>query len=165
MEDKGVLLDTSFFIRMLDANDPLHDNALGYFRVFLEQGFTAKVSTIAIAEYCTKGDIKDLPLREVLVLPFNYDHAIRAGAFMSAIYAEKQARGAKIAPRAIVPNDTKMFAQADVDPRISYYATSDTECRKVFNLLAARKSGLSFEIVDINIPYTQYFGLLPFETE
>lgn len=32
MENNCVLLDTSFFIRLLNAEDPLHDNAMGYFR-------------------------------------------------------------------------------------------------------------------------------------
>lgn len=37
-EHNGVLLDTSFFIRLLNANDPLHNNAMGFFKYFLEQG-------------------------------------------------------------------------------------------------------------------------------
>ena len=35
MKDK-VLLDTSFFIRLLNDEDPLHENALGYFKYFLQ---------------------------------------------------------------------------------------------------------------------------------
>lgn len=34
---------------------------------------------------------------------------------IAEVYAEKKKRGATIAPRAVVPNDTKMFAQADVN--------------------------------------------------
>lgn len=34
MEQNCVLLDTSFFIRLLNENDPLHHNALGYFDIF-----------------------------------------------------------------------------------------------------------------------------------
>ena len=50
MEQDCVLLDTSFFIRLLNEEDPLHNNALGYFRYFLEHDFMIKISTIAIAE-------------------------------------------------------------------------------------------------------------------
>lgn len=39
MEQNCVLLDTSFFIRLLNEEDPLHHNALGYFRYFLEHDF------------------------------------------------------------------------------------------------------------------------------
>lgn len=32
----GVILDTSFFIRLLSAEDKLHSNAVGYFKFFGE---------------------------------------------------------------------------------------------------------------------------------
>ena len=115
MEQNSVLLDTSFFIRLLNEEDPLHNNALGYFRYFLEHDFVIKISTIAIAEYCVKGEVSELPLKNMLIVPFNFDHAQRSGKMIAEVYAEKKRRGATIAPRAVVPNDTKMFAQADVD--------------------------------------------------
>ena len=49
MEQNCVLLDTSFFIRLLNEEDPLHEKAFGYFRYFLEHDFVIKISTIAIA--------------------------------------------------------------------------------------------------------------------
>lgn len=163
MEHGGVLLDTSFFIRLLNIHDSLHDNALGYFRYFLEEGYVLKVSTIAIAEYCTRGNISELPLRDVLVLPFNYDHAVKAGKMMAEVYREKARRGAQITPRAVIPNDTKMFAQAEIDPEINCYATSDRECLKVFDILNGAVGGkLSFRMIDITIPYHQQFGLIDF---
>lgn len=63
MEQDCVLLDTSFFIRLLNEEDPLHENAFGYFRYFLEHDFVIKISTIAIAEYCVRGDVSELPLK------------------------------------------------------------------------------------------------------
>ena len=49
---KGVLLDTSFFLRFLNENDPLFKNADGYFRYFLEKDYSLTTSTITVAEYC-----------------------------------------------------------------------------------------------------------------
>ena len=49
MEQNCVLLDTSFFIRLLNRVDPLHENAIGYYRYFLEHDFVIKISTIC---YC-----------------------------------------------------------------------------------------------------------------
>lgn len=135
MEQDCVLLDTSFFIRLLNEEDPLHNNALGYFRYFLEHDFVIKISTIAIAEYCVRGDVSELPLKNMLIVPFNFDHAQRAGKMIAEVYAEKKRRGATIAPRAIVPNDTKMFAQADVEPDINFYGTADVECKKVYDMI------------------------------
>ncbi len=48
----SVLLDTSFFIRLLNDEDALHKNAKDYFKSFLESDIILKVSTISIAEYC-----------------------------------------------------------------------------------------------------------------
>ena len=155
MEQNCVLLDTSFFIRLLNEEDPLHENALGYFRYFLEHDFVIKISTIAIAEYCVRGDVSELP--------FNFDHAQRAGKMIAEVYAEKKKRGATIAPRAVVPNDTKMFAQADVEPDINFYGTADVECKKVYDMIKTSEGKLSFEFIDITIPYTTYFGVFDFK--
>ena len=163
MEQNCVLLDTSFFIRLLNEEDPLHENALGYFRYFLEHDFVIKISTIAIAEYCVRGDVSELPLKNMLIVPFNFDHAQRAGKMIAEVYAEKKKRGATIAPRAVVPNDTKMFAQADVEPDINFYGTADVECKKVYDMIKAAEGSLSFRFIDITIPYHQFFGELKFE--
>ncbi len=39
MKYKSVLLDTSFFIRLLNDEDPLHKNAKGYFIRFTTKNF------------------------------------------------------------------------------------------------------------------------------
>ena len=163
MEQNCVLLDTSFFIRLLNEEDSLHQNALGYFRYFLEHDFVIKISTIAIAEYCVRGEVSELPLKNMLIVPFNFDHAQRAGKMIAEVYAEKKKRGVTITPRAIVPNDTKMFAQADVEPNINFYATADVECKKVYDMIKASEGTLSFEFINITIPYNKFFGILDFK--
>ena len=55
MENYAVLLDTSFIIRLLSESDELHNNAVTYFKYFLEHGIDMKFSTISIAEYCVIG--------------------------------------------------------------------------------------------------------------
>lgn len=77
----SILLDTSFFVRLLNDEDSLHKNAKGYFRYFLETEIVLKVSTISIAEYCVRGKIDELPLRNIHIIPFNLDHAKRTGEF------------------------------------------------------------------------------------
>lgn len=158
-----MLLDTSFFIRLLNEEDPLHNNALGYFRYFLEHDFVIKISTIAIAEYSVRGDVSELPLKNMLIVPFNFDHAQRAGKMIAEVCAEKKKRGATIAPRAVVPNDTKMFAQADVEPDINFYGTADVECKKVYKMIESAEGKLSFKFIDITIPYNAFFGELDFK--
>lgn len=39
----SVLLDTSFFIRLLNDEDPLHENAKGFFKYFLDNDIIMKI--------------------------------------------------------------------------------------------------------------------------
>lgn len=89
MKDKCILLDTSFFIRFLNEDDPLHENVHGFFQYFLGQGAGLKFSTISIAEYCVKGDIELLPLKNLQILPFNLFHAKKAGEFAREVFTQK----------------------------------------------------------------------------
>lgn len=89
MMHRAVLLDTSFFLRFLNESDPLFKNADGYFRYFLKEGIAMLVSTISIAEYCVGGDVHELPLRNLQIVPFNLDHAKRTGEFASIIFQNK----------------------------------------------------------------------------
>lgn len=157
MTPKAVLLDTSFFLRFLKENDPLFINADKYFRYFIEKDILMMISTISVAEYCVGGNVQELPLKNLQVVPFNFDHAIRAGEFAKIIFANKQ--GLNLKQRNIIPNDTKLFAQADVEPRIEFYLSSDTESIKVFNLLR-QQSQPKFQFLDLHIPYSEAFGVL-----
>ena len=75
MTHKAVLLDTSFFLRFLNDSDPLFKNADGFFRYFLQKEITMMISTISIAEYCVGGDVHELPLRNLQIVPFNLEHS------------------------------------------------------------------------------------------
>ncbi|MCL4483734.1 MAG: hypothetical protein M1445_14180, partial [Bacteroidetes bacterium] len=58
-----------------------------------------------------------------------------------------------------IPNDTKLFAQADTEQAIEFYLSSDTESLKIYNLLK-QKMNPKFQFIDLNIPYNQTFGIL-----
>jgi predicted nucleic acid-binding protein len=65
MKVNGVLLDTSFFIRFLNDDDPLFENALEYYKYFLREEIKMYISTISVAEYCVGGSITELHLRNL----------------------------------------------------------------------------------------------------
>jgi predicted nucleic acid-binding protein len=159
MMHNSVLLDTSFFIRLLNDEDPLHLNAKGYFKYFLENEIILKVSTITIAEYCVKGTLEDLPLKNIQIMPFNLDQAQRTGEFARIIFNESKSIEEKITPRAIIPNDSKLFSQADLDDTITHFVTSDSRSKKTYSILK-RSTQTRFDIMDISIPYHQTFGIL-----
>lgn len=154
---RSVLLDTSFFLRFLNDNNPLFKNADGYFRYFIENDITMMISTISIAEYCVGGDVHELPLKNLQIVPFNLDHSRRTGEFAKIIFKNKGKL--KLQERNIIPNDTKLFAQADIEKSVEFYLSSDRESLKVYKLLQLEIHP-RFQFIDLTIPYHQTFGIL-----
>ncbi|MFN8266562.1 MAG: hypothetical protein U0T31_01015 [Chitinophagales bacterium] len=159
MMHKSVLLDTSFFLRFLNDESPLYKNADNYFRYFIQHEITMMVSTISIAEYCVGGDIHELPLKNLQIVPFNLDHSKRTGEFAKIVFQNKGKL--KLNERNIIPNDTKLFAQADCEKSVEFYLSSDTESLKIYNLLK-ENTNPKFLFIDLNTPYNETFGILDF---
>ncbi len=154
---RSVLLDTSFFLRFLNENDPLFKNADGYFRYFLNEEITMMISTISIAEYCVGGDIQELPLRNLQIVPFNLDHSKRTGEFAKIVFQNKGKL--KLNERNIIPNDTKLFSQADCEKSVEFYLSSDSESLKIYNLLK-EETNPKFQFIDLKISHYETFGIL-----
>lgn len=157
MDDNCVLLDTSFHIRLLNDNDPFHKNVLGFYQYFLEKEIRLKCSTISIAEYCVRGKIEELPLKNLEIIPFNIKHAVKAGEFANTVFAHRNTLN--LPNRLIIPNDNKLFAQAHTEKEITKFATSDVECIKIYELLKQNFS-LDFEVINVTNPYTKELGTL-----
>ena len=115
------------------------------------------VSTISIAEYCVGGDINELPLKNLQIVPFNLDHSKKAGEFAKLIFQNKNKL--QLRERNIIPNDTKLFATADVEKSVEFYLSSDSESHKVYSLLK-KYLNPKFQFIDLNIPFGQTFGVL-----
>ena len=159
MKHSVFLLDRSFFIRLLNDEDPLHENAVGYFRYFLENNIILKISTISIAEYSVFGNLEDLPLKNVQIVPFNLKEAQKTGQFANIIFTENKISEKTLSPRAIIPNDSKLFAQADLDISVTHFVTSDVRSKNTFALLK-KETNPKFNIISIDIPYSETFGIL-----
>ena len=118
------------------------------------------ISTISIAEYCVGGNINELPLKDLQILPLNVLHAQRAGEFAKIVFQNRNKL--KLNERNIIPNDTKLFSQADIENQIGYYISSDIESFKIYNLLK-NETSVKFEFIDFNIKHSESFGLLEFD--
>lgn len=132
----SVLLDTSFFVRLLNKEDRLHIYAKDYYKYFLENDIVMKISTISIAEFCVKDNLENLPLDTLQIIPFNLEHAKTTGLFAKIIFEQKNSSNIEIRPRAIIPNDSKLFAQAHLDKTVQHFITSDAESEKTISLLS-----------------------------
>ena len=138
--------DTSFFIRLMNDRDPLHPNAREYFEFLMKNDHVLTLSTIAIAEYCVRGRIDELPLANLNVIPFESSHAERSGAFAGAAFDA----GIIVSERRIIPNDCNLFAQADIEGA-TLFLTSDERSRNLYKLIKER-FGVKFRFVNIREP-------------
>lgn len=117
------------------------------------------ISTISIAEYCIGGDIHELPLKNLQIVPFNLNHAQRTGEFARIAFQARANRNLLVNDRKIIPNDTKLFAQADCENSVEFYLSSDTESMKVYNTIRDQNKP-KFQFIDLNTPHHQTFGIL-----
>ncbi|MFD1002122.1 hypothetical protein ACFQ21_22545 [Ohtaekwangia kribbensis] len=117
------------------------------------------VSTISVAEYCVGGSTSELPLRNLQVLPFNLNHAQRAGDFAKYIFSQRHSGNIYLNDRKIIPNDTKLFAQADTERNVKYYLSSDLESKKIYDRIKLTQQP-RFTFIDLHIPYSEFFGIL-----
>lgn len=117
------------------------------------------ISTVSIAEYCVGGNVNELPLRNLQIIPFNLNHAKRTGEFARIAFQNKGKL--KLNERNIIPNDTKLFAQADCEKPVAYYLSSDSESFKIYNLLK-QESKPNFIFIDLNTPANETFGTFDF---
>lgn len=118
-----------------------------------------KIPTISIAEYCVGGNINELPLRNMQIIPFNLEHSTRTGEFARIAFLAKRNGNVKLSTRNLIPNDTKLFAQADIEKSITFYLSSDKESQKIYEILKNEVMP-KFQFLDLNIPHNEAFGLL-----
>lgn len=114
------LIDTSFLISFADPTRPHHAAATAYFREALQCDVPLYFSAIAASEFQVKQAVTDLPLRNFIVLPFNFDHAMTAGLLMRQLNRETGDR------RDVVKDDVKLIAQA-VCESVSHVLTEDRQ--------------------------------------
>lgn len=157
-QPKVAMLDTSFLIRLLKEDDSLHASARMYYQYFLENNYVLYVSTVAVAEYCVRGELDQLPFECVRVVPFNLDHAEKAGDYAHALYQARDNGHYKPEQRLIIPNDTKLFAQASAIGAL-YFVTADTKASQAMDILA-KENGFSVTHVDIHNPISSFSGTL-----
>lgn len=144
----NILLDTSFCIRLLKSNDPLHQNAKDYFKYFLEQKIEIFLSSIVIAEYAVKDNVNNLPLEFVKIIPFDFFDGKIAGEFHSILINNRD----KVVDieRNVIKDDCKLIAQI-YNRKIGTYITKDKKSfRQIFAPIQNTK-GFNIELIDLEI--------------
>ena len=78
------------------------------------------------------------------------------------MFDAKQQGGFSPDNRLIIPNDSKLFAQALSDANIRYFVTSDEKAASVLEIYSSVQN-LTFGHMNIAIPHSAVFGLIDFE--
>lgn len=156
------MLDTSFCIRLLNQDDPLHSNAVDYFEYFLENGFIIFVSTIVIAEYAMKDDPFNLPLNTMRIAPFDFDDAKKAGEFYNLIISEPVNR--TVTNRVAIKDDCKIVSQI-ANRNITHYITKDRKSFKELIQPVTQAGLLNVEFIDLSVSLAEFKNELPFTSD
>lgn len=115
----GVVLDTSFLITLVGAGRANHAAARQYWRHFTENGLPIFLPTIVVSEFCLKQEIPPDILRSCVLLPFNWDDAIKTAELdFSGLRDPNDDRHA-------LKDDVKIIAQAIVKDA-AFVITDDT---------------------------------------
>ena len=153
----SILLDTSFCIRLLKSNDPLHQNAKDYFKYFLEKKIEINLSSIVIAEYSVKDNANNLPLDFVKIIPFDFFDGKTAGEFHSILINNKEQ--VPNIERNVIKDDCKLIAQI-FNRNIQGYITKDKRSFDQIIHPILRSKGFSIELLDLEIPLKDFKGEL-----
>lgn len=114
----GVVLDTSFLITLAVSDRSHHATARSYWKYFSESGIPIYLPTIVVSEFCVRQEIPPEILRSCVLLPFNWDDAIKAASLdLSSLRQEGQSRVA-------LKDDLKIIAHAVVKDA-AYLITDD----------------------------------------
>lgn len=119
---KSALLDTSFLISLSNPDREQHPIALRYYKEMFVRGTVMHLSTIVIAEYEVRQQIKDLGLHNFIIQPFNIDHGIAAASLFTPT-RDTQTNGHD---RVAIKDDVKLLAQCEL-LGITHYLTGDSK--------------------------------------
>lgn len=146
---KTVVVDTSFLISLVSESRPSHQSAVHYYRYFLENEIAMLLPTVVVAEFAVKQPPEDLPLRNFVVVPFNYENAKTCASFNMA---EQRARQGGQGQRDAVKDDFKIIAHAN-DATALFLVTDDQNTMAKYCEQLKQDNAVSFKIVPLWEPY------------
>jgi len=146
----GVVVDTSFLITLADPQRQHHAIARRYWQYFMEQELPVFLPTIVVSEFYVRQEIPAEILRCCVVLPFNWNDAIKAAHLdFTQFKATSESRVA-------IKDDIKIIAQAVIcDAQQVITEDAETLARIAAELRAAGK--LAFKTITLSDGFDRAF--------
>lgn len=118
----SILVDTSYLIALYDDSKSNHSTAKKYFKYFISNSIKIFLSTIVISEFQQGQSILDLiNSGNYIVLPFNYDDALKTAELAFNLGGQNRQKGETIAKQ---KDDIKILGQAK-SHNIDFIITED----------------------------------------
>lgn len=154
---RSVLLDNSFYLRLVNKADEFHENVKGYFNYFLANDITMYLSTITFAEYCVFNNKDDFPLAQVKMLNFDARDAVKAGKIWAFVHYNKLVTNPD-RKRDTIKDDCKLFAQI-CNREIDAFISKDIKAYNQYIAPINENADLSckFKFIDLTISPQNYF--------
>jgi predicted nucleic acid-binding protein len=156
----GIILDTSFLVAIRDSRNPFYKESNKYFQHFLDNKIPCYISVISIGEYCVKGNEDELPLQDTRTIIYDAYHAKIAGNLAAILFSERIKKQLDVTERIIIPNDVKIFAQAEANKDISHCITSDRDFKTIYESLKKNKKLPRLNILDSSKPFNEEMRIL-----
>ena len=90
---------------------------------------------------------------------FNEGLNNKINSVIEELFNERANKNLSVNDRRIIPNDTKLFAQADCNDIVEFYLSSDSESFKVYSAIK-NKMDPDFQFIDLKMPHHEVFGIL-----
>jgi len=156
----GIILDTSFLISLRDHRNPFHKESNKYFQYFLDNKIPCYISVISIGEYLVKGNEDELPLKDTRIIIYDAYHAKIAGSLAAILFSERIKKQLEVTERIVIPNDVKIFSQAEANKDISHCIASDTDFKAIYESLKNNKKIPRLKIIDSSKSFNEEMGFL-----
>ena len=146
----GVVLDTSFLITLAGSARANHQTARRYWRHFTETGIPLFLPTIVVSEFHVRQVIPPEIVCACVVLPFNWDDAVKA----AALDFSRMERGDE--SRDALKDDVKIIAQAAVKDA-AFVITDDSKSLYKFAQQLAATGQVAFRPIKLDDGFDRSF--------
>ena len=99
-------------------------------------------------------------MQDTRTIIYDAYHAKIAGNLAAILFSERIKKQLDVTERIIIPNDVKIFAQAEANKDISHCITSDRDFKTIYESLKKNKKLPRLNILDSSKPFNEEMRIL-----